>query len=197
MLAGGTWGFQKEKVGRMLRHQATQNTKALSRSLLQIDAPQDLPRVVFCNMSWVLLDALEIDDNEDAALHVKDHQWAIVKHGNNSFQLVQGYMDVIGKEGYCLSTWQTNERGRVEKGKGAGTFLEMEVFLSKMNSFASSSTFDAPVHYSLFGVNVQETSSTGSMIWPAVSFRDLDDDSIDGHGCRFVANGIERDLKQQ
>ena len=186
--------FPKHDVSKVLRYQATQNTNALSSSLLRIDEPQDLPRVVFCNMSWVLLDELDME-HEDVSLSIKDHQWVIVKHGNNFFQIVQGYKDTAGREGYCLSKWQANERGQVGSGKWTGTLVELQLFLSKIQSFASSSTFDAPLHSSLFGVNIQDTSSTGSSIWPAVSFRDLDDDSIDGHGCRFVANGVERDLK--
>jgi hypothetical protein len=65
-------------------------------------------------------------------------------------------------------------------------------FLAKLGHFARDSDFDAGSFKKMFGVYSRESS--GRPIWPAISFRELDDESIDGCGERFVVEGIARQM---
>lgn len=101
----------------------------LERSLLQTDEPQHLPRVFFCNLTWLtpgpggsLVALLDDDDNENdgecidvkrrrepmvnsgGALGVHgglllDRKFSIIKHNNNCFQMIQGYMAHTADDG--------------------------------------------------------------------------------------------------
>ena len=94
----------------------------LQRALLQVDEPQHLPRVFFCSLTWLtpgfrdsLVPLLDDDEkeSEDASADVErrrkpllnsggalgghtglllDHKFSLIKHSNNCFQMVQGYM---------------------------------------------------------------------------------------------------------
>lgn len=94
----------------------------LQQALLQVDEPQHLPRVFFCSLTWLtpgfrdslvpLLDDEEKENdvasagmesrrkpllNSGGALggHIGlllDHKFSLIKHNNNCFQMVQGYM---------------------------------------------------------------------------------------------------------
>lgn len=209
-------GKSNKLMKNVLRTRAMSKAASLSSSLLQLDAPEELPRVIFCNMTWILLhdkndikdvnknhgndnisnnkNNSSIDDVTSQQQNVKDHQWAVIKHDNDCFQIVQGYIDFLGNtNGYCLSDWQnqirhTDQGGRFTSRNGFSN-ESMSRFLMGLKGFAASPTFDAASHMSLFGVYHHESDNVA--VWPSVSFREMTDDSIDGHGCRFVAHGIE------
>ena len=210
-------GTANKLVANVFRSRAMARADSLSSSLLQVDAPEELPRVIFCNMTWILLhdsngsnnninntnmtprDEISCMDEVTSQQDVKDHQWSIIKHDNDCFQIVQGYIDFVGNSsrnnsnGYCLSDWQNQSRhtdkgGRFTSRNGFSN-RSMTRFLIGLRAFASSPTFDAASHMSLFGVFHHESDNIA--VWPSVSFREITDDSIDGHGCRFVAHGIE------
>jgi hypothetical protein len=249
-------GFCTLLVTKILRFRAVYKAGALSESLLRIDPPEDLPRVVFCNLTWVLCEEIKTDsprestlelgnqtispddDNDDGSIdslkQVKDHQWCIIKHDNDRFQVVQGYIgsvhgnhsnqrgwcakdvrpdntvvradststsdnDVV-EGGYCLSDWQHQlfegdhhlaHGGRFSSRHGFSC-MEMESFLCKILAFATSPSFDAASYKCLFGVFHPESDKV--QVWSSVSFRELQDTSIDGYGDRFVANEIARKL---
>jgi hypothetical protein len=250
-------GFCSLWVTKILRFRAVNKAGALSESLLRLDPPEELPRVVFCNLTWVLTDSppesmLELgkqtnnpddDDHDDdgsidALKQVKDHQWCIIKHDNDRFQVIQGYIgsvhgnhsnqrgwcaeevrpgtavvhaasstilddnnDVVHvKGGYCLLDWQHQlfegdghlaHGGRFSSRHGFSC-MEMEGFLCKILAFATSPSFDAASYKCLFGVFHPESDQ--EQVWSSVSFRELEDASIDGYGDRFVANEIARKL---
>jgi hypothetical protein len=197
-----------------LRWRAASKADDLAAFLLQDDSEEVLPRVVFCNLTWVLLDNKDHNNDNDNAHHdikdndtsqedIKDHQFCIIKHDNDRFQLLQGYIGESPTTGYCLSAWQNDD---CEDPGNNGLFLtrsfssrhgfqlsEMGTFLDKLHQFATSSTFDAVSYKELFGVFHQESANRA--IWPSISFRELHDDSIDGYGDRFVANCITRSIQ--
>jgi hypothetical protein len=246
-------------VTNILRLRAVHKAGTLSESLLRIDPPKDLPRVVFCNLTWVLCQQIKTDsppesmlelrkqttspdddhdDDDDGSIdalkHVKDHQWCIIKHDNDRFQVVQGYIgsvhgnhsnqrgwcaeevrsgtdvvrtaststndNVVVEGGYCLSDWQhqlsKGDRHLVHGGRFSSrhgfSCMEMEGFLCKILTFATSPSFDAASYKCLFGVFHPESDKV--QVWSSVSFRELEDASIDGYGDRFVANEIARKL---
>jgi hypothetical protein len=213
--------YSTEMTTRLLRWRAASKADDLSAFLLQDDSEEVLPRVVFCNLTWVLLldnkdhnnnndnnnAHHDIKDHDTSQEDVKDHQFCIIKHNNDRFQLVQGYIgESSPTTGYCLSAWQNNADCEDEDPPGNGLFLtqsfssrhgfqlsEMGTFLDKLHQFATSSTFDAVSYKELFGVFHQESANRA--IWPSISFRELQDDSIDGYGDRFVANGITRSIQ--
>jgi hypothetical protein len=162
--------------------------------------------------------------------NVRDHQWSIIKHTNDHYQLVQGYIRSIAgnhsnrnahlpwnssakaqdirlgsdrsnfKGGFCLSSWQNqpynssidDKHGRRFASRHGFDGAEMIQFLAKLGHFARDSDFDAGSFKKMFGVYSRESS--GRPIWPAISFRELDDESIDGCGERFVVEGIARQM---
>jgi hypothetical protein len=114
-------------VQSFMNSRATGSVTGLSNTLLEQDSPEVLPRVVFINMAWVLHQQgrqhqhqqhqqhqqhhqqhqqhqqqqeqkeQEQEEQEQDAKCVKDHQFAIIKHGNNNFQVVQGYIGSLTK----------------------------------------------------------------------------------------------------
>ena len=195
-------GYKVENLAtRILRSRAISQAETLSETLLKMNVPEELPRVIFCNMTWVLLhdrkrnhDTRELDNKLcDELQDVKDHQWAIIKHTNGCFQVVQGYVDDCKSIGCCLTSWQNQLRHDTHKGgqfasRNGFSDTTMAMFLFKIREFASASKFDAASHMSLFGMFHHESDNVA--VWPSVSFREITDESIDGYGCRFVANSI-------
>jgi hypothetical protein len=205
----GGYKYSTKMTTRLLRWRAASKADDLSAFLLQDDSEEVLPKVVFCNLTWVLLHNKDhnknsahhdIKDNDSSQEDVKDHQFCIIKHNNDRFQLLQGY---IGESptGYCLSTWQNacedpSDHDFVTRSfssRHGFQLSEMGTFLDKLHQFAISSRFDAVSYKELFGVFHQESANRA--IWPSISFRELPDDSIDGYGDRFVANSITRSIQ--
>lgn len=183
------WGFPAtstctQMAAQLLRARATQKAFALSAFLLDDNCPKDLPRVIFCNFTWVVLDA-KATTSGDVEEIVKDHQWVIIKHSNDHFQLVQGYLN-----GYCLSRWQ--EKRQLYASRHGFSSTHMAAFLDRLQHVCRSPLFDAQSYQSLFGVLHQE--SYGKEVWPSLSFRELNDDSIVGYGDRVVARKVHEGI---
>lgn len=187
-----------ERISKLLRFRAELKANELSASILRIDSDAELPRVVFCNLTWVLLHdrsthpAVNIDTCSDPSNDVKDHQWSIIKHANDHFQIVQGYIGTSSSRGHCLSGWQDSSISPFSSRHGFG-LSKMRSFLTEIHQFATSPAFDAESYKSVFGVFHQESSNVA--VWPAVSFREINDDSIEGYGDRFVADAIIQKLQ--
>jgi hypothetical protein len=190
-----------DSVARLFRYRASTKSDDLFASLLRSDPSEKLPRVVFCNLTWVLLHENNANDcfedghrgDEDGSRDIKDHQWTIIKHGDDSFQVVQGYMDdndtTTMSKGCCLSSWQNHPQpGRFASRHGFSA-AELTVFCGGIRRFAISPCFDALSYQQLFGM--WHPASNGVAVWPSVSFRELDDDSIEGYGDRFAAHSVE------
>jgi hypothetical protein len=144
---------------------ASRNVQALRESLVRLDDDHDLPRVLFCNATWVLYDRdltlcphdvgpsshvpLKQQQNHAHALptshlsaealaeeranaltarHVKDHQWAIIKHTNDHFQVVQGYVSKAGRGNHSNRTivmrgCESQQQEEEERRNAGGYFL--------------------------------------------------------------------------
>jgi hypothetical protein len=200
-------------VTRLFRFRATAKIDELTASLLRDDPPEQLPRVLFCNLTWILLHDEQneerlIEDNgtdEDGAKFVKDHQWIVIKHANDHFQLVQGYIATSSSRGHCLAAFQNLKK---EEGPNSNdnnneaffrfssrhgfNFATMEGFLCELRQFAGCPKFNGLVYQGLFGVFLKESANIAT--WPSASFRELDDASIDGYGDRYIANSVAQAL---
>lgn len=199
---------------------AERHVVALRCSLFREDTDAELPRVVFCNCSWVLYDSPASDGEDDTG--IKDHQFCLIKHAADRYQLVQGYISSKDgnhsdsplshssksehadglQGGYYLSEWQNQIsiqkvngvasdclHGRRFAASSGFSATEMLSFLGSFASFAApNQRFDAGSFKQLFGVF--EASSSGRRIYPAVSFRELEDSAIDGFGERVLADRI-------
>jgi hypothetical protein len=219
------------------------NLGRLADCVLQHDADAALPRVVFCNAVWTRASLVAPSANADAPTapaaaaaaapaavvyddtrHIGDHQWSIIKHGNDSFQLISGYMPVVGQLGHCLGTWQNQP---IRRGGGNGraggnssanaepsshsrehstsgrryasrqgfSRAEMRSFLDGLSCYGSTQRFSAAAHQQLFGAYLREWD--GQDILPTLAFRELGDSSVEGNGDRFVAAGVEKDIEQE
>ena len=216
----------------------------LERSLLQLDEPHHLPRVFFCSLAWVTpgcrdsLAPLSLEDsgavvgtrklpelNGGGAVGVQnglllDHRFAIVKHDNHAFELVQGYMAHSPDDGGAADAELVATRigtplppGRFSTagftpGAGSagfgligwqrvagGAFGRSHMttsLLASLRGFASNKKFDASAYEKAFGVR----HAGGQRCWPSVRSTELTDDFIVGHGQRHVADALEKRLDE-
>jgi len=195
---------------------ASRNVTALRDSLVRPDATGELPRVFFCNATWVLYDrdvrqrlshlhkqesqqlrrqrqrqrpagrshshtpakskevvraennsatapavplaaATGAAEETDAvtALSVKDHQWAVIKHDNDHFQIVQGY---IAKPG------RGNHSNRLVVGLAGGRDAVMSM---SMNSAIRSASEDGGTNTAAGGYFLSEWQNQPQCIRPA------------------------------
>ena len=183
----GSLGANSQFLSRYSVNSAEMQVRAWEQILTQHDEAEALPRVLFCNCSWVLNDTDIVDGVHDSE-YVKDHQFSIIKHGNDNFQCVQGYKQTT-TEGFCLSTWQQSQ-SHYSSRKGFSKEA-MKNFARGLGTFALAD-FDSVSFERLFGI--YETSSHGHKVLPCFSWRELEDASIEGHGERAVCAEVEKHL---
>ena len=132
---------------------------------------------------------------------VFDHEFAIVKRrcaktGLLQFQLVQGYSASGESDGFGLVEWQQS-RHRFASVEGFGR-AEMLVWLDHFAVFAATAV-DAGSQ-AAFGVSGaragedgdrNQDSLHGRTYWPALSYRELLDESIIGFGERPLSDQLE------
>jgi len=205
-------------VGKYLRTRASGNLAGMSTLLLGVDCDDELPRVLFVNLAWVLheqpFDAAKLageassqEAEEKDARNVKDHQFAIIKHKNNLFQVVQGYAAAAGFStdsgrggGYYLSTWQNQSSGGEASSPGRYSSRhgfardEMVGFLGGLGRFACDEAFNSNSYSALF--DVPHAESSGKAVWPSLGWRELGDDSIMGCGERYTAEQFSSTMRE-
>ena len=109
---------------------ASRQVDALSEILLQPDRAHELPRVLFCNCSWVLYNNNHVAVDMEQDTEVKDHQFSIIKHGTDCFQIVQGY--ISSAEGNHADTDSiTNDNAASSSGGEAISALKGGLYLSE------------------------------------------------------------------
>ena len=170
---------------------ATNQVHALEDILVRPDEEESLPRVFFCNASWVLDDVKIVKDTHESN-YVKDHQFTIIKHSNDNFQCIQGYKQTHQTDlnGFCLSGWQQSQ-SRYSSRKGF-SLQKMRSFTEGLQAFAAA-VFNSKSFEGLFGVF--ETSSNGQNVLPCFSFRELEDNGIEGCGDRVVCNRVANNIR--
>lgn len=143
-----------------------------------------------------------LDENcSGSKTHIKDHKFTIIKHANDHFQLVQGYIAQdnssfakyvkgvhpgVHSEGFGLASWQRYGNSVYNNRDGFSRF-QMREFLSLLDNFVGNERFDGNAHETMFGVLPQHQYR----YWPSFSFRELTDDFIIGCGERPMADSIE------
>lgn len=172
-------------LSRYFVNAAERDVLGLEEMLTRVDGADDLPRVLFCNCTWVLND-VDILAGACESNYIKDHQFAIIKHSNDNFQCVQGYIQTSPvDDGYCLSSWQQSQ-SRYSDREGF-SLLTMLAFTKGLKKFALAN-FDSASFARLFGI--YETSSHGQKVLPCFSYRELEDSSIEGSGERIVCTRV-------
>ena len=185
------------------------------KGLLSNDSPEMLPRVFFCGISWVtpLGDASLGDDPLEL---LSDHRFAIIKHGDDRFQLVQGYMKMyasgskpvsgsslsaalddgctpgLPSAAFGLSAWQGMEHNKYSSRAGFNRAALVEL-LKGLNGFVRDPVFNSLSYSRMFGA----TPAGGGQYWPSLSYRELDDSDIVGFGNRSIAAAIEQTILVQ
>lgn len=194
------------------RFQACRGLISLERELMYNDYEEVLPRIFFCSLAWVtllrngssknaamtdlaspsILKELDIntDDDED---NLRDHKFTIIKHSNNHFQIVQGYigdqeilcanaksrLEINNKlqidkpmpfMGQDLREWQSSDNIYCNR---LGFDREtMQGFLVRLKSFASNDSFDPHMYKSMFSVLHLPLQQLSSVV-------DINNDGVD------------------
>lgn len=121
---------------------------------------------------------------------IKDHKFTIIKHSNENYQIVQGYITQNSmNKGYSNSDWQRMTDNKYSSCDGFNQDL-MRIFLSTLGNYVDNKTvFSTRDHYNMFGMRLEE--SNGGDYWPSLSYSELVDSCIIGCGDRCVANAVE------
>lgn len=181
------------------------------------DLPTNLPRILFCSMVWITpnLNHTLCDNNDnqnnnvtDIGKYIKDHMFTIIKHNNNSFQLIQGYIELndmdISKEqeqgllksgksspAFGLSAWQNKHdlSKLLDNYSNRNGFdkIQMYSFILYLFKFSNDSKFDANSHQKMFDVLL----INGEKYWPSLNYSELTDNFIIGNGERNISNNLE------
>jgi hypothetical protein len=150
---------------------------------------------------------------------IGDHKYVLIKHNNDCFQLVQNYISNSGdcdstafgteRKALTLRAWQESLHpySSPEGFNKAG----MQSFLYILGRFScgGATGFSTSEHEEMFGVRLDECSANQNHhrkeveqenkgkeangvlpYWPSVSFRELDDDCIQGSGSRCMAEQL-------
>lgn len=165
--------------------QSSRSQSQLSSRLMASDADEHLPRVFLLSMSWALIGVNSIGD----------HKAVVIKHTNDSFQLVQNYIcdgEVGGREAMTLRDWQSSNHPYASKlGFGRGLMSQWLCHLLAFTGDEGNRGFSANRHQDLFGTHLPFNEALA--YWPSFSFKEIDDDCIRGHGSRCMAVQLEKD----
>jgi len=155
---------------------------ALKFDLLQADVSNYLPRVFFCSITWIIASGI-------SSIDIMDHKFTLIKHSNERFQILQGYVNTPEvTSGFGLTDWYKMKH--ISHSNPAGFNLAvMETVFTKLEHFASDELFDAQIYEELFGVHIK--GGDGMSYWPSFYHRELLDDNIIGCGERDLADNLE------
>jgi hypothetical protein len=185
-------------AAKVSRISSSRNLESLRARLICNDDIAHLPRIMFCSLAWV-----QPTSEADSEMNVKDHKFTVIKHSNDRFQLVQGYVaesattmnncgqQCIPSKGFDLRRWQESEN--IYSSSNGFNYILMSSFLKGMYNFCEDSSFDAVGYASLFGVQPEG----GHKYWPSFIYQELTDDVIIGCGERPVADALKMYLNDQ
>lgn len=183
------WGILSGNADRISKYQARSSLNSLSDQLLITDDKENLPRVFLMSMSWVFVE--KVNGTSKLKSHDKpigDHKFAVIKHDNDCFQMIQNYICDLTlqnpRPSLSLRDWQAS--GNPFSPAVGFSKAQMVLFLGHLGGFASDNKFSSVTHEAMFGVHVEN----GEGYWPSFSFRELDDDCIRGFGSRCMANEL-------
>ena len=139
-----------------------------------------LPRVYFCSLVWTT----------PGLQHVHDHKFTLLKHTNDNYQMLQGYVaqENTSSDGFGLREWQLS--GNRYASCNGFSLLEMNSFFEYLSGFASNDAFDDIGYNAMFGVSLPG----GGSYWPTISHTELQDSDIVGSGYRQMADSMEEEI---
>lgn len=194
------------QIGKSIsQFRARSNLTSLQQRLLHQNEVQEFPLVMFCSMTWTfprhflssnpLKSTLQAkSDTDDNINDIEDHVFTIIKHSNDHFQLVQGYIEKSSLEnveelhsaGMELRDWQKSasnfscRRGFSES--------SMTKFISHLDQFVEDERFDSGNHKDMFGISPERHHE---QYWPSLSFMELADEDIIGCGERELVEHMQ------
>lgn len=151
----------------------------LRSCLLDSDEDINLPRVFFCSIAWISpLAWMNPNENIDT-LSIKDHKFTVIKHTNDRYQIVQGYIpndndrrwrsfkvDECNKmhasspfTGYDQRSWLLS--GHAYSAQQGFSKTSMVSFLSHLGAFTTGKQFDSHSYAQMFGVHVDAIRCSG------------------------------------
>lgn len=183
------------------RYVATGNTQRLSNRLLETHSAQEFPLVIFCSMAWSFPTNHSTVPSEIVASatsgSIGDHVFTIVKHNNDHFQVIQGYIEQnylnsVHSPGMTLMDWR-DSKSIYSSHTGFSKDIMTE-FCGSLNRFAKDSSFDAIAHKNMFGVEPRGNTQT---YWPSFNFMELCDHHITGCGERSLIEAMHSYVTHQ
>lgn len=148
---------------------ATYGFNSLYRKLLKVDHAHDLPRILFCSLAWVSPSGWSnpyLWREESDSLNFRDHKFTIIKHSNNRYQIVQGYLpsrhdrcrsahtkdfDKNCFLGYDARSWMMS--GHSYSSSDGFDRSKLTEFMSHLHQFASGDKFEPLSYENMFGVH--------------------------------------------
>jgi hypothetical protein len=141
---------------------------SIQSKLLESDFPENLPRILFCSLAWISPSGW-INPNittDGDSMNFRDHKFTIIKHSNDRYQVVQGYIKSAHDRksfrsgdlrtesfiGYDARSWMLS--GNDYCSSDGFDRTSMIEFLSHLKAFAEGSTFDPRSYEHMFGVHV-------------------------------------------
>lgn len=190
-----------DRVSSQLSRASSRRAVSLLHSRLTYnDDREALPRVFFCSMIWINQPVFNSEPTTAQSVEsdvIKDHKFSVIKHGNDKFQIVQGYIaqsaessgDGIPTAGFDLKHWQEMKENKYSSSFGFQLSV-MNIFLGSMLKYVNNDRFDGCTHKDLFGMEPKG----GQEYWPSFSYSELTDNVFIGLGERHMANAIETRL---
>jgi hypothetical protein len=175
------------------RYIARRNFISLSNQLLGNDDDHLFPRIFFCSLVWTFTESHNVDDQMKNS--VGDHKFTLIKHSNQHYQLIQGYIATsyvengvkFRSKGLDLHNWRM-KGSKYSKIEGF-CYEMMRNFLGELCHFVEDNTFNAHRHENMFGVKPYGQYLDS---WPALSHVELHDQDIFGCGERSYVEYIEK-----
>mmetsp|Transcript_12699 Transcript_12699/g.19072 ORF Transcript_12699/g.19072 Transcript_12699/m.19072 type:complete len:132 (+) Transcript_12699:586-981(+) len=124
-----------------------------------------------------------------------DHKFTLIKHNNERFQIIQGYVETPQvTAGFGLTDWY--QMKHIDHSNPAGFNLAvMESVFTKLEHFTSDEFFNAQIYKELFGVSIKE--GDGMTYWPSLYHRELLDENIIGCGERDLAHSLDSYINER
>ena len=148
------------------------NVNSLFNQLVLLEHSHALPKVYICSLSMV------------ATTMLMDHEFIIVRHDQDAYQIIQGYMDTGQEVGYGLFKWQSSDN------IFSGIFCKVKLFelLSHLQNFASDKCFDSENYFAF--TQIHECTYANQSYSPSFSYAQLEDHHIIGWGSRPLSDRL-------
>lgn len=183
------------------RYVAQGNVEKFANRLFGSQQPQEFPLIMFCSMAWTFPthdqrpDKYESVIEETAKNDIGDHVFTIIKHNNEHFQMIQGYVeqryycdDLEGEIHYpSLNLHQWRKGGCQYSSHEGFSRSSMVLFCDSLGRFVEGARFDSLEHKEMFGVAPR---GNDHVHWPSFNFMELCDHHIEGCGERSLIESM-------